>query len=86
MQKFSRGKTACPKILEWRMKNILVYPNFLDVHLQTPNSILSKSSMDNMQNSTSIAKDTGKHPGDGSGGGSDGGEVDDSNDDNVQYH
>ena len=41
--------------------------------------------MDNMQNSTSIAKDTGMHPGDSSGGGSDGGEVDDSNNDSVYY-
>ena len=55
-------------------------------NVQTPwNSILSKPSMDNMQNSSSIAKDTGKDPGDGSGGASDGGEVDDSNDNSVHY-
>ena len=53
-------------------------------NVRTPwNSILSKSSMETKP--TSIATDTGKHPGDGSGGGSDGGEVDDSNYDNVQY-
>ena len=38
-----------------------------------------------MQKSTSIAKNTGKHPRDGFGGGSDGGDVDDSNDDSVHY-
>ena len=49
MQKFSRGKTACPKILEWRMENILGCPNFLDIRLQTPNVLLSKSSMETVQ-------------------------------------